>query len=137
MGRRYQTFVAPGEEEKELPIPKSIWHVGGATHIPAEHWDILIEFVHEKSPEYGDLFEKASYLDGNFSDWSTSKTVEFRSVLEKLCLILNESKDLTSAETEGISEWFENTTYIDMIQTVIAVVDESLKAGEPFNSYAS
>jgi hypothetical protein len=62
MGRRYQTFVAPGEEEKELPILESIWHVGGATHIPAEHWDILIEFVYEKLPEHGDLFEKASYL---------------------------------------------------------------------------
>jgi hypothetical protein len=137
MGRRYQTFVLPGEEEKELPIPKSIWHIGGATRIPAEHWDILIELVHEKLPECEDLFEKASYLDGDFSDWSISKTVEFRVILEKLCLILKESKDLTSEETEGISEWFENTTYIQMIQTVMSVIDESINTGEPFNSYVS
>jgi hypothetical protein len=137
MGRRYQIFVAPGEEEKELPIPKSIWHVGGATHIPAEHWDILIEFVYEKLPEYGDLFESASYLDGNFSDWSMDKVAEFRLILEKLCLILSKSENLTSEKTEGVSEWFENTTYIEMIQTVMAVVDESLKSGKSFDSYAS
>jgi hypothetical protein len=129
--------VIPGEEEKELPIPKSIWHIGGATRIPAEHWDILIELVHEKLPEYGDLFEKASYLDGNFSDLSMSKTIQFRLVLEKICLILDELKDLTFEKTEGIFEWFENTTYIQMIQTVIAVIDESIKTGESFDSYAS
>lgn len=129
--------MIPGEEEKELPIPKSIWHIGGATRIPAEHWDILIELVHEKLPEYGDLFEKASYLDGNFSDLSMSKTIQFRLVLEKICLILDELKDLTFEKTEGIFEWFENTTYIQMIQTVIAVIDESIKTGESFDSYAS
>jgi hypothetical protein len=137
MGRRYQTFVAPGEEEKELPIAESIWHVGGAAYIPAEHWDLLIDLVHERIPEYGKLFEKASYLNNDFSGWSVAKTAEFRSVLEKLCTILNESANLTSESTEGISEWFENSSYIEMIQTVMAVIDESLKLGEPFNSYAS
>jgi hypothetical protein len=129
--------VIPGEEEKELPIPKSIWHIGGVTRIPAEHWDILIELVHEKLPEYGDLFEKALYLDGDSFDWSMSKTIQFHLVLEKICLILDESKDLTSEKMEGIFEWFENTTYIQMIQTVIAVIGESIKTGESFDSYAS
>jgi hypothetical protein len=32
-----------------------------------------MEFANEKLPEYGDLLEKASYLDGNFSDWSIKK----------------------------------------------------------------
>lgn len=137
MGRRYKTFVAPGEKESELPIPKSIWHVGGATHIPAEHWDILIEFVYKKLPEYGELFERASYLDNNFSDWSMDKVAEFRLILGKLCLILSKSGNLTSEKTEGVSEWFENAKYVEMIQTVIAVVDESLKCKKFFDSYAS
>jgi hypothetical protein len=137
MSRRYRTFITPGEEEKELPIAKSNWHTGGATYIPSEHWDILMNFVHKKLPEYEDLFEKFSYLDDDFSDWSINKTNEFREGLEKLCLILNKSEDLTSEKTEGVSEWFENTSYIKMIQAVMAVIDESLNSGQPFNSYAS
>jgi hypothetical protein len=105
--------------------------------MPVEHWDILIEFVYEKLPEFGNLFEKASYLDDDFSDWSIKKTAEFRLVLDKLCEILRKSENLTSEETEGASEWFENSSYIEMIQTVIAVVDESLKSGKQFDSYAS
>jgi hypothetical protein len=136
MSRRQQTFVAPDGENKKFIIPESDWFIEGKSYFPGEHWDILIDFVHEKLPEYGDLFEQASYLNGDFSDWSTYKTSQFRLALEKLCTILSESEDLTSEETEGISEWFENSSYIEMVKIVIMIVDESLKSEKPFDSYA-
>jgi hypothetical protein len=135
MGRRYQNFVAPGNEEIELPIPKSRWHVGRLACIPREHWELLIEFASKKMPEYEDLFEKASYLDGNFSDWSEQKTLRFRTALEKLCSILSESNDFTYKDTDEVYEDYSNDAYIRMIQAIISVINESLKASEFFDSY--
>lgn len=135
MGRRYQNFVAPGDEELELPIPKSRWHIGRLACIPREHWELLIEFASEKLPEYGNLLEKASYLDSNFSDWSAKKTSEFRSALGKLCSILSESDNFTYKDIDKIYEDYPNDAYIRMIQAIISVVDESIKSSEFFDSY--
>jgi hypothetical protein len=135
MGRRYQSFVAPGDEDLSLPIESSPWHVGRATYIPAEHWEILLDFVHKNLPGYGDLFEKASYLDGNFSDWSTDKEMRFRTGLEKLCKILKNTKDLTNEATTDIYEYYPNSEYLEMITAIIAVIDESLRLSDFFDSY--
>jgi hypothetical protein len=135
MRRRYQNFIAPGDEELELPIPKSRWHVGRLACIPREHWELLIEFANEKLPEYGDLLEKASYLDGNFSSWSIKKTLDFRTALEKLCSILNKSNNFTYKDTDEVYEDYPNDAYIRMIQSIIAVLDESLKLSDFFDSY--
>jgi hypothetical protein len=137
MGRRYQNFVAPGDQEEDLdlPIPKTRWHTGRSTFIPAEHWELLVEFANKKLPEYGDLFEKASRLDGNYSNWSMEKVSEFRTALEKLCSILSESDNFTYKDIDEVYEEYLNNAYIRMIQAIIAVTDESLKLSEFFDSY--
>jgi hypothetical protein len=135
MGRRHQRFIAPGKEELPLPIPESPWHLERRVRIPAEHWELLIEFAQKKMPEYGDLIEEASYLDGHFSQWSMKKTADFRVGLEKLCLILSHSENFTYKDVDEIYEDYPNDVYISMIQAIIAVVDESLKASEFFDSY--
>jgi hypothetical protein len=135
MGRRHQRFVAPGEEELSLSIPKSPWHLERRVRIPVEHWELLLELAHEKLPEYGNLIKKASYLDGDFSDWSMGKTADLRIALEKLCLILSQSENFTYKDVDEVYEDYPNDSYIRMIQAIIAVVDESLKIKEFFDSY--
>jgi hypothetical protein len=135
MGRRHQRFVAPGEEGLSLSIPKSPWHLERRVRIPAEHWELLIEFAQKRIPEYGDLIEKASYLDGDFSEWSMQKTADLRVALEKLCLILSQSENFTYKDADEVYEDYPNEVYIEMIQAIIAVVDESLKLSEFFDSY--
>jgi hypothetical protein len=86
-------------------------------------------------PEYGNLIEEASYLDGHFSQWSMKKTADLRVGLEKLCLILSQSENFTYEDVDEIYEDYPNDVYISMIQAIIAVVDESLKASDFFDSY--
>jgi hypothetical protein len=62
MGRRYQNFVAPGDEDLSLPISSSCWHVGRLSTIPAEQWKILIEFANKKLSQDENFLEEVSYL---------------------------------------------------------------------------
>jgi hypothetical protein len=139
MSRMYQCFVAPGDpdEDLELPIDKSPWHTGRSTYIPAEHWEIIVGFLEKKLPVYINLFEKASCIDSDFSDWSMDKVSEFRTALEELCTLVKVSKEITSEDTHEVQESFPNSEYIRMIQAVIAVTDESLKESAVFNSYVT
>lgn len=135
MGRRYQNFAAPGDEDLSLPIPKSCWHVGRIATIPAEHWELLIEFANEKLSQDEFFLEKASHLDGNFSDWSMGKVSEFCSALKELIFILNQSENINNEYSDEILEIHSNNEYIEMLETILAVVNESLKSSEFFNSY--
>jgi hypothetical protein len=137
MGRRRQYFIAPGDEDQDLPIASSPWHVGRYVRLPAEHWEILTEIIETHFPEYKELFKKASYLDGDFSDWSMERVIEFRNGLLKLSLILSESKDLEYELTDEIFEDYPNSEYIRMIDAIIAVVNESLECSESFDSYVN
>lgn len=135
MGRRRQYFIAPGDEDQDLPIASSPWHIGRYVHLPAEHWEILTEFTRIHSSEYRDIFKEASYLDGDFSNWSMEKVTEFRHGLLRLKSLLNESEDLAYELTDEVYEDYPNSEYIRMIDAIIAVVDESIKSSESFDSY--
>jgi hypothetical protein len=140
MSRRYQCFVAPGdtEEDLDLPIDKSLWHTGRSTYIPSEHWEIILEYVKKNMPgEYGDLFEKASFIDSDFSEWSMDRVSKFRAMLEELCSLLKSSQDIACVVTETVQESYPNSEYVRMLQAVIAVTNESLKISESFDSYVT
>jgi hypothetical protein len=137
MGRRRQYFIAPGDEDQDLPIASSPWHIGRYVRLPAEHWEILTEFIEIHLPEYKDIFREASYLDGDFSDWSMEKVAEFRRGLLQLALILSESEDLSYELTDEICEDYPNSEYVRMIDAIIAVVDESIRFSESFDSYTN
>ena len=47
MGRRWQIYIAPGDEDMPLPIEKSAWHFDRRTYIPGEHWDKIIFLLAE------------------------------------------------------------------------------------------
>ena len=72
IARRKQVFEASGDEEMPLPIEKSPWHFDRNTYISGEHWDAIIEFALMKMPEFGELLEEGSYLNGDFSNWTNN-----------------------------------------------------------------
>jgi hypothetical protein len=146
--RKYLVFKAPGDEEEKLNFSDRYFKIiGRRAYIPIIHWEILIEFVDQNLPEYTNLFEKASFLDENFSNWSMIDVQNFRVALEKLSLFLRQSKEIdyrdyhinykTKGETLPDYDIFDNAWYEEMIQLVIVVVDESLKSGEFFDSYVN
>jgi hypothetical protein len=137
MGRRQQYFIAPGDEDQDLPIASSPWHIGRYVHIPAEHWEILTDFIEIHLPEYKHIFKEASYLDGDFLNWSMEKEAQFRRGLLQLKSLLNKSEDLVYELTDEVREDYPNSEYIRMIDAIIAVVDESIKFSVSFDSYVN
>ena len=135
MARRKQIFEAPGDEDMPLPIEKSPWYIGRATYIPGEHWDKILEFAQEKMPEFGELLEEGSYLDGDFSNWTNDKTDRLYKGLKQLCTLILESEPLTPEVSSEIPENYGPEDHVDMIKTVMAVIEESQRMGEMFDSY--
>ena len=135
MARRKQVFVAPGDEDMPLPIEKTAWYFGRQTYIPGEHWDKIIEFAQEKMPEFGELLEEGSYLDEDFSNWSEDKTRKLYEGLQQLCTLILESEPLTPEIRGEILENYSPKTHVNMIEAVLAVIEESQKRGEMFDSY--
>ena len=135
MARRKQVFVAPGEEDKPLPIEKSAWHIGREAIIPKEHWDLIIEFALMKMSEFGELLEEASYLDGDFSHWNRQKTQKLYEGLKQLCILIDRSEPLTPEITDEILEDYTPEAHINMIKTVMAVVEESQRMNQMFDAY--
>lgn len=135
MARRKQVFEAPGHEEMPLPIAESPWHFGRSTYIPGEHWDLIIEFAQEKMPKFGELLEEASFLDGDFSNWTNEKTKRLYEGLQKLCTLILESEPLAPEITDEILEDQSPEGHVDMIKTVMAVIEESQRMNQMFDSY--
>ena len=135
MGRRWQVFIAPGEEGEELPIPESPWHVSRQARMPSEHWEVIIEFAEKNLPGLGELLESASYFDEDYSGWSSEKTQTMYEGLKQLCILIDKSEPLTPEVSNEIPEDYTNQEHIRMIEAVIAVIEESRKMGEMFDSY--
>ena len=141
MARRKQVFEAPGEDEDmPLPIEESPWHFGRCTYIPSEHWEVIIEFAKDKMPSFGELLEEASYLeadysDGNWTKWNNQKTQKLKDGLKQLCVLISQSEPLTPEVTEEILENHPPEAHIKMIKAVIAVICESQRMNQLFDSY--
>lgn len=135
MARRWQVFIAPGEDGEDLPIPESPWHVSRQARMPSEHWEVITEFAEKNIPGLGELLESASYFDEDFSKWSSEKTQAMYEGLKKLCVLISQSEPLTPKVTDEIPEDYTNEEHIRMIEAVIAVIEESQRIGEMFDSY--
>lgn len=135
MGRRWQVFIAPGDDEQELSIPESPWHVYREARMPLEHWEVITEFAEKNIPELGKLLESASYLDEDYSKWSDAKTQRMYEGLKKLCVLIAQSEPLTPEITDKILEDHPPEAHIKMIKAVLAVIEESQRMGEMFDSY--
>lgn len=135
MGRRWQVFIAPGEDGEELPIPESPWHVSRQAVIPEEHWKVIMEFAEKNISGLGELLDSASYFDEDYSKWSEKKTQIMYEGLKKLCVLIAQSEPLTPEVTDEILEDYSPEAHIDMIKAVIAVIEESQRIGEMFDSY--
>ena len=137
MGRKWQVFIAPGDEEQDLPIPESPWHVYREAIIPIEHWEVITDFAEKNIPGFGKLLHSASYLDEDCSQWSNEKTTIMYEGLKKLCILIAESEPLTPEITDKILEDHPPEDHTDMIKAVMAVIEESQRMGEMFDSYVN
>jgi hypothetical protein len=144
--RRYWVFVAPGNEEVDLPSScRSQWVTGRYAYLPVAHWEIMIEFVSQHFPQSANLFRRASCLDDDFSGWTMEKVRDFRHVLEDLSNLLQKSQDIdykiyyrdykSLGQEIPEHDLLDSEGYIEMIKLVMVVVDESLNLGEFFDSY--
>lgn len=136
MGRFKQIFIAPDKDEDVYtPIEWIGWRFGREAVIHKEHWEIIIEFAQEKMPEFGELLEEVSYLDGDFSNWTDTKTLKLHEGLKKLQMMISNSEPLNAELTDEIKETYTNEQYNQMIEAVINVIEESQQMGEMFDAY--
>ena len=135
MARRKQVFEAP-ENDKGLPLPiGKAWNYGRSALVPAEHWEVIIEFAQKQMPKFGELLEEASYLDGDFSEWTNEKTLELYEGLDKLRKLIAQSEPLTPEIKGEILENHPPEAHIEMIEAFMLVIEESQRMGEMFDSY--
>lgn len=136
MARRKQVFEAPGEDEDmPLPMEENPWNSGRRAIIPAEHWEVIIDFAKDKMPDFGELLELASYLDGDFSNWTNEKTHKLHEGLKQLGQLIIESEPLTPEVTDEILEDYPPEEHIKMIKTVLVVIEESQRMNQMFDAY--
>ena len=133
--RRKQIYIAPGDEDMPLPIEKSPWHIGREAIIPKEHWDVITEFAERNVPGLAELLELSCYFDEDFSKWSEEKTQAMYEGLKKLSILISQSEPLTPEVTDVILENHPPGAHIDMIKAVLAVIEESQRIGQMFDSY--
>ena len=135
MGRRWQVFIAPGEEDDDLPVEESPWNIGREARLPKEHWDLIVELAKNNDPELGVLLEQIAYLDGDFSQWNEKKTKKLYKGLKQLCFTIDKSEPLAPEVSNEIPEDHPPEDHILMVRTVMAVIEESQRMGEMFDSY--
>ncbi|MCA9792881.1 MAG: hypothetical protein KC910_13835 [Candidatus Eremiobacteraeota bacterium] len=133
MSRMYQFFLAPGEEDEPLPLPDSPWHDRRGVRMPMEHWERFDELVAARLPEFLDEWDFFSNLDGEFAP--RQRVEAYRAGLARLHQLVGEVDPLTPEVTPEIPENFPPAEHQAMLAAVMAVVDESLRLGEPFDSY--
>ena len=136
MGRLKQVFIAPDKDEYLYAPTEWIgWRFGREAVIHKEHWEIIVEFAQEKMPEFGELLEEGSYLDGDFSNWTNDKTDRLYEGLQQLCTLILKSEPLAPEIKGEILEDQSPEGHVDMIKTVMTVIEESQRTGEMFDSY--
>lgn len=129
----YQYFVAPGEEDEPLPIADSPWHDRRGVRMPVEHWERFDELVAVHMHEFLDEWDFFSNLEGEFAG---RKRVEaYRDAVARLQRLVGEVAPLTPEVTPEIPENLPPAEHQAMLAAVLAVIDESLRLDEPFDSY--
>lgn len=134
----WRIFRAPGDDEIDLPIEKSSWHVGRYVKILDGHWDTIIQFASEidpiKSEKLDMLAQSRDDADGE-TDISNIDLQEMLIFMDLISSALEDMKDVSIAPSEDDPDGFENSVYIDMIKAVRSVIEETLRLGQPFDAW--
>ena len=136
MRRLWHVFMAPGESEQPLPIPESPWHAGRAARVPEEHWQQLLEFAHTVDDAGADELERASFLENEQArQWSADNSRALGDLLQRMIERLPAAPPLTPEVTDDILEPYSPAEHVRMVQAVQSVIAESLRLGQPFESW--
>ena len=108
MGRPAQIFDAPGPPDEPLAAESSPWREGHYVRIPLEYWMLVLEFARRIDADAADRLE------------GLSGTAFVREI---------------AVERDEYPDAFPNAEIARMGRDVLAVLDESLRRGEPFRAW--
>jgi hypothetical protein len=141
MDKIYRIFVAPSNDETDLPIAKSPWHFERVVKIPLGHWELIIEFARTIDEDKAQILEDFSvgpYESGQYIDIPNFTLCQLIDFMDEL------KSKLPSAESmllfkdkifDDIYDEYEDDEYYRMLEAVIAVYKESQRLGKPICAY--
>jgi hypothetical protein len=137
--RQWQMFVAPGEENDELPIAASPWHDERWVRIPKEHWGLILDFATNFDQLQAQRLDACSWAaDNNTLDYIQISIDELKQLvifMEGLIYELSKADSLVPNATEEIPDALENEEHMRMLEAVIAVFKETIRLEEPFRAW--
>lgn len=130
----YQTFIAPGDEDEELPIKHSPWVIDRIVSIPMRYWNVLLEYAEATNKKKGEKLDNAcwSRIDEDYNIYLSDDEIdELILFMEELCHKLkSEPKDPIDGP-EGLY----NEEYINIFKVVILIFKESKSRKQPFQGW--
>jgi hypothetical protein len=133
VGRLAQLFIAPGNEDDELPTAASAWHRGRYAKIPMEHWDVILDFAESLDPEKTQILRRYSYPapDGKLLPPAGEHETIVAFIRHLQSEILS-APPLVPEANELFPENFPNEDHAQMLDAVVAVLKEAQRLGQPF-----
>jgi hypothetical protein len=134
--RRYQVFIAPGEDIP-LPIVPSPWHLNRRVRLYLEHWHLLLKFAATANPPAANLLEQCSTSIDRDDRVTLSDEILDRlsAFLDQLMETLKSAPPLAPAPTAEILEDYTNDEYVRMLEALKAVITESRRLNMPFEAW--
>ena len=136
MGRPAQIFDAPGPPDEPLAAESSPWREGHYVRIPLEYWMLVLEFARRIDADAADRLEG---LSGTAFVREIAverdELVADRAFLARVLDDLAKAPELVPEPDDEYPDAFPNAEIARMGRDVLAVLDESLRRGEPFRAW--
>src|SRR5262249_53337654 len=122
-------------DDLPLPLPESSWHIGRVVKMLEGHWDTIMQFAAtidaERAEKLDMLAQSRDEDDDSVSIDDLRQAIEFINQLIQHIQISPNSLEAS----ENNPDSFENDVYVDMLQAVKAVFQESLRLDQPFRAW--
>ncbi|GAB4211016.1 MAG: hypothetical protein OHK0022_45060 [Roseiflexaceae bacterium] len=132
----WRIFQAPGEEDLSLPADGSSWHLGRQVKMLDGHWNTIIQFASSIDQEKA---EQLDMLAQSRDDSEPALDIEkVRSLLPFTETVLYGLRQLGSNAIEpgeDDPDSFEANVYVDILNAVKSVFEESIRLNEPFQAW--
>ncbi len=139
MEKRFQNFVAPGEDQAPLPLEPSPWHDMRLVTVPREHWELILQLgVSVDAAKAKQLDGYSLAADYNAECFVHAAYEELETVVEfmrDLARRIEVAAPLVPQATEEVPDELENEEHVRMLQAVIAVFEEAIRQSQPFRAW--
>jgi len=138
MGKIWQYFLAPGEATEPLPIPHSPWWSARKARIPNEHWRVLLDVSTVLDPNKSTILRKCSEPDSDddiveLSEKELCTAIEF---IQDISRSITSTPEIIVPFQQGLPDCYTYSSYVDMLDSILAVFQESMRMNQPFESWA-